>query len=77
LGLSDGQFQETVVLHEFGHAMQDLNPGSPYGSNTFIMPDGGDLPGVSTANSLLIENTCINQPGNVPTQDSQVDGTIQ
>jgi hypothetical protein len=55
-----------------------MDDGLPNGSNTFIMPDNAtSLVVVSSVNSSIVANTCVSQGGNVPTIDSQVEGTIQ
>lgn len=82
--LSFAQNQEVSVLHEYGHAMGDLfgitNSTGQYGfgfSTEIMSPDDPTVaPGVSDQNDSNVANDCL-QGGNVPTQTSDVDGTIQ
>jgi hypothetical protein len=75
------QLQEGAILEEFGHAEGFLNAGPGgygYPAATGIMMDNAtNLSAQSLQNGQNVDATCLNQPGNVPTQDSQVDGTIQ
>ena len=77
--LSFAQNQEVTILHEFGHAMGDLNAGQyGYGITTNIMSPDNPLtnPGVSAQNDQNVDGSCL-QGGNVSTQTSEVDGSIQ
>lgn len=74
------QNQEDGILEEFGHAEGYLNAapgGYGYPSATGIQMDNStNLSSVSFQNGQNIQAAC-NQGGNVSTQTSQVDGTIQ
>lgn len=81
--LSFAQNQTVTILHEYGHAMGDLhainnNGQYGYGITTNIMSPDNPLtnPGVSSQNDHSVTGACL-QGGDVPTQTSQVDGTIQ
>jgi hypothetical protein len=80
MGLTFGQNQELTVLHEYGHALDIVNPtpGIPYAPATNIIPDNDPSTGlaISGQNDSNVAGDCL-QGGNVPTQTSQVDGTIQ
>lgn len=68
-----------MILEEFGHA-EGLNNGVGgygYPDSTGIMNDNSTtLAAQSIQNGQNVQAAC-DQGGNVPTQTSQVDGTIQ
>lgn len=69
---SFAQNQEATLLEEFGHAEGELAAtGYGYGTSTQLFNDT-DSSSMSIANGLLIDNTCLNELGNVPTQDPQI-----
>jgi RHS repeat-associated protein len=81
--LSFAQNQTVTILHEYGHAMGDLyamsnNGQYGYDVTTNIMWPDSPLtnPGVSNQNDQNVAGACL-QGGNVPTQTSDVSGTIQ
>jgi RHS repeat-associated protein len=80
-GFGVAQLQEGAILEEFGHAEGILSGGPggyAYPSATGIMLDNStNLSAQSVQNGQNVDATCVNQPGNLPTQASQVDGTIQ
>jgi hypothetical protein len=70
------QNQMNTILEEFGHAEGYLT-GLGYSTNsTGIVEDSTTLSSASIQNIQNVSTDC-DQGGNVPTQTSQVDGTIQ